>query len=261
MAVNFFEEMKAAFNKDKPFVICTVVETLGSSPGSIGQKMLVFKNGETVGTVGGGANEEKVRLAAMELFKNNDAEILNFDLNNPIEGEEAVCGGEARVFIELVSHNPHLIIFGAGHIGKVLAKMAVLANFKVTIADERENFANNLIFPDCNVICSNYIDAVKNAEINENSFVVVVTPGHKNDMEVLKHSLKYDAAYFGLVSSAKKLAEMKEVLVSSGIAKEKTDNLFSPIGINLGSNTPEEIAVEILAQIVACRNGKIIKYE
>jgi len=154
-----------------------------------------------------------------------------------------------------------MIIFGAGHIGKILAKMAVLANFRVTIIDERPDYANNDIFPECKTICCEYVQAVEKAGINGSSYVVVVTPGHQNDMEVLKHSLKSDAAYFGLVSSANKLAEMKEVLVNSGIEKQKTQNLFSPIGINLGSNTPEEIAVEILAQIVAFRNGKVIRYE
>lgn len=261
MAVNFFEEMKEAFDRNQPFVICTVVETIGSSPGSIGQKMLVFKDGKTVGTVGGGANEEKVRLAAIDLFKNGDTALLNFNLNNPIEGEEAVCGGEARVFIELISHSPHMVVFGAGHIGKVLAKMAALANFKVTIVDERPDYANNDIFPECKTICCDYVQAVEKADINESSYVVVVTPGHQNDMSVLKAAMKHDAAYFGLVGSAKKLNEMKEVLADSGISKDKITSMFAPIGLNLNSNTPEEIAVEILAQIVAFRNGKVIRYE
>ncbi len=262
MATEFFVEMKEAFDRNEPFVMCTVVETIGSSPGKVGQKMIVFKDGSIAGTVGGGVNEERVRLEAIDLFKNGTTRLMTFNLANPLEGDEPVCGGEARVFIELIAHQPRMVIFGAGHIGKVLAKMAALARFRVTIIDERPEFANAQIFPECeNVICCPYSDSVARSEIDTLSHVVVVTPGHVKDREVLELALKTEAPYVGLVCSAKKLVEMKQALIDFGITKERAEEVFAPIGINLGSNTPEEIAVEILAQIVAFRNGKIIKFE
>lgn len=262
MATEFFQELKAAFNRNEAFVLCTVVETIGSSPGTVGQKMVVYRNGTTEGTVGGGINEERVRLAAMDLFKNGTSAILTFDLANPLDGEEPVCGGEARVFIEMIADEPRMVIFGAGHIGKVLAKMAALARFRVTLIDERPEFADKKLFPECErVICQKYEDSVETAQINERSSVVVVTPGHLKDREVLEKALLTPAPYVGLVSSAKKMVEMKESLVKKGIAKERAEGIFAPIGINLGSTTPEEIAVEILAQVVAHRNGKNIKFE
>lgn len=262
MATEFFHEMKQAFNRNEAFVLCTVVETIGSSPGTVGQKMIVFRDGTALGTTGGGINEERVRQAALELFKNGTATILTFDLANPLEGDDPVCGGKARVFIEMIADEPRMVIFGAGHIGKVLAKMAALARFRVTLIDERSEFADPTLFPECEkVICMNYEEAVEVVELNDRSFVVVVTPGHLKDKEVLDQVLPKPAPYVGLVSSAKKLKEMKDAFVAAGIPKERANSIFSPIGINLGSTTPEEIAVEILAQIVGFRNGKIIKFE
>jgi xanthine dehydrogenase accessory factor len=262
MATEFYHEMKEAFNRNEAFVLCTVVETIGSSPGTVGQKMIVFRDGSTVGTTGGGINEECVRQAAIDLFKNGTNTILTFDLANPLEGDDPVCGGEARVFIEMIASEPRMFVFGAGHIGKVLAKMAALARFRVTLIDERPDFANPELFPECDeVICNTYEEACSALEINERSYVVVVTPGHLKDKEVLDKVLLTAAPYVGLVSSAKKMHEMKEAFLKQGISKERAEALFAPIGINLGSTTPEEIAVEILAQIVAFRNGKIIRFE
>ncbi|MBU1105239.1 MAG: XdhC/CoxI family protein [Candidatus Riflebacteria bacterium] len=262
MATEFFQELRRAFNKNEPFVLCTVVETIGSSPGTVGQKMIVFRDGSISGSVGGGINEERVREAAIDQFKNGTSTIMTFDLSNPLVGNDPICGGKARVFIELQAHEPRMVVFGAGHIGKILAKMAALARFRVTIIDERSEFANPAIFPECErVICKSYEEAVVEAALDENCHVVVVTPGHLKDFEVLEKVIPTKASYIGLVSSAKKLIEMKRALVAQGIAEKRTEELFAPIGINLGSTTPEEIAVEILAQIVAFRNGKIIGFQ
>lgn len=261
MATEFFQELKEAFNKDQPFVLCTVIETTGSSPGTVGQKMIVYRDGSTVGTVGGGVNEERVRTAAVDLFKNGTSRILSFNLANPLEGSEPVCGGEARVFIELQAHEPRMVIFGAGHIGRTLARMASLARFQVTLVDERPEYADSKKFPaSVEVVCLPYVEAAEKAMIDKRCHVVVATPGHVKDREVLERVLRYDAAYVGLICSAKKMVEMKQAFKTTGYDVRRVDDLFAPIGINLGSTTPEEIAVEILAQIVAFRNGKIIRF-
>lgn len=261
MAGEFYQELKRAFKRGDAFVLCTVVETFGSSPGTVGQKMMVFQDGTSIGTVGGGSNEEKVRLAAVDLFKNGDAGILTFDLNNPLESGDPVCGGKMRVYIEMIAEEPRLFVFGAGHIGKVLAKMAALARFNVSIIDERPEFADASLFPDdVEVICCSYEESLSRLKINDRSYVVVVTPGHLKDKDVLEMVLPTPAPYVGLVSSAKKMTEMKDALVATGITRSRADAIFAPIGINLGSTTPEEIALEILAQIVAYRNGKVLPF-
>ncbi len=261
MATEFFQELKEAFNKDQPFVLCTVVETTGSSPGTVGQKMIVYRDGSTVGTVGGGINEQRVREAAIDLFKNGTSAILTFNLANPLSGSEPVCGGEARVFIELQAHEPRMVIFGAGHIGRTLAKMADLARFQVTLVDERSEFADPKLFPPTvEVICSPYVEGVERSQIDGRCHVVVATPGHLKDRDVLEKVLTHEAAYVGLISSARKLVEMKRAFIESGLDSNRVEKLFAPIGINLGSTTPEEIAVEILAQIVGFRNGRLIRF-
>lgn len=261
MATEFFQELKEAFNANQPFVLCTVIETTGSSPGTVGQKMIVFRDGSTAGTVGGGINEERVREAAVDLFKNGTSTILTFNLANPIGGSDPVCGGEARVFIELQAHEPRMVIFGAGHIGKTLAKMAALARFQVTIIDERPEYADAELFPEgIEVVCGSYQEAAVDAGIDERCHVAVVTPGHVKDREVLEKVLLTNAPYIGLVSSAKKMVEMKQAFKAAGFDEKKVEGIFAPIGINLGSTTPEEIAVEILAQIVAFRNGRIMRF-
>ncbi len=261
MATELFQELKRVFNRNESFVLCTVVETLGSSPGTVGQKMIVFRDGSTSGTVGGGVNEERVRVAALDLFKSGSSQILTFDLNNPLDGSDPVCGGQVRIFIEMIADEPQMLVFGAGHIGKVLAKMAALARFRVTVIDERPEYADPKLFPECeSVVCCRYEESLEKVKINDRSFVVVVTPGHMKDKEVLELVLPTSAPYVGLVSSARKMVEMKEALVAKGNSRERADSIFTPIGINLGSTTPEEIAVEILAQVVAFRNGKIIRF-
>jgi len=260
MATEFFQELKEAFNKDQPFVLCTVIETTGSSPGAVGQKMIVYRDGTTVGTVGGGVNEERTRVTAVELFKNGTSRILTFNLANPLSSNEPVCGGEVRVFIELQMHEPRLLIFGAGHIGGTLARMADLARFQVSLIDERPEYADSKLFSDSiEVVCRPYQEAVEQLQIDRRCHVVVTTPGHLKDKEVLEKVLCYDAAYVGLICSAKKMVEMKRAL-SEKYDTARVESLFAPIGLNLGSTSPEEIAVEILAQIVAFRNGKTIRF-
>ena len=261
MATELFREQKEAFAAERPFVICTVVDTDGSSPGTLGQKMLVHQNGTLEGSVGGGINEERVRQEALNLLTTGGCKRLSFDLANPLEGTEPVCGGRMTVFLECMSVEPRLIIFGAGHIGRVLAQLARHVRYRVFVADERPDFANPEALPGvAGILCAPYEETAAMDFVAGDS-VVVVTPGHTHDKLVLEKVLPGAAAYVGLVSSAKKLVEMKDHLHHTGIPWERLNALFSPIGLNLGSTTPEEIAVEILAQLIAFRNGRILPFQ
>jgi xanthine dehydrogenase accessory factor len=263
MAIEFYSELQRAYNTNQSFALCTVIETIGSSPGKVGQKMIVHRDGSIVGTVGGGVNEDITRKAALDLFKTGGSTIVSFDMSNDdVYGGDPVCGGEAKVLIELQSSEPKMIVFGAGHIGKILANMARLCRFRVTIADERPEFASEANFPeDVNVLCKSYEEAVAEVGIDSNSFVVVATPGHVKDREVIELVLPYGYAYLGLVGSMKKSAAFKSALKEKGFDAKKVDELFTPIGISLGSTTPEEISIEIMSQIVAFRNGHIIRFD
>jgi xanthine dehydrogenase accessory factor len=254
-----FQELREAFADGAPFVLCIVVEDQGSSPGKPGQKMLVYPDGTTTGTVGGGVNEERVRQRAMELFSQGGTALLRFTLDNPIEGSEPVCGGAMSVYLELLTDRQKLVIFGGGHIGNALARMAVVARFQVVLVDERPEFAKADLSID-RILCCPYAEAVARAEIDPTTSVVIVTPGHTHDRLVLEQVLRTQAAYIGMVGSARKVAEMKKALVAEGADAGRLSRVFAPIGVNLGSNAPEDIALGILAQIVAFRNGKQLPY-
>lgn len=263
MAVEFYKELREAYNSGKSFVLCTVVDVKGSSPGKIGQKMIVYRDGQTVGTIGGGINEAKVKGKCSDMFASGGSMMLDFDMSSKdVDGIDPICGGEFKVLLEYQACEPYMCIFGAGHIGERLAKIAALSGFRVTITDERPEYADQNKFPkDINVICDPYQEAVAKAKITPETFVVVCTPGHSMDKETIEWVLPFKPQYLGLVGSAKKRGEFMAALKAKGFDPDQCEAIFTPIGISLGSTTPEEIVVEILAQIIAFRNGHEIRYQ
>ncbi|HNW34964.1 MAG TPA: XdhC/CoxI family protein [Candidatus Ozemobacteraceae bacterium] len=262
MATELFKELQEAFNGRKPFVLCTVVEVDGSSPGKAGQRMIVFEDGETDGTIGGGVNEERTRLAALALFaERGGAQLLSYNLANDIESGEPVCGGNVKVFIEYMADRTRIVIFGGGHIGCALARLASQMRFHVTLIDDRPEYADQSRYPGIeHVICRPYPGSVSAIGIEATDAIVIVTPGHRHDLEVLEQAVASPAEYVGMIGSARKVVEMKKSLIKSGADPKRVESVFAPIGIHLGSNTPEEIALEILAQIVAFRNGITLRH-
>ncbi|MFZ2956405.1 MAG: XdhC/CoxI family protein [Candidatus Ozemobacteraceae bacterium] len=256
MSYGLFDDLRHAYEEGRPFVLCTVIEVTGSSPGKSGQKMIVFSDGTTAGTVGGGVNEERTRVVALGIFSTGGTRILSFSLDNPLQGGEPICGGSVKVFLELQADRPRLVVFGGGHIGNVVARMAFLARYRVTLVDERQEFTSEEAVPEIDRrLCLPYEDSIEQAEIDEQTFVVIVTPGHVKDREVLERVLKTPAAYIGMIGSARKVTETKKALAASGVPAERLEAVCAPVGIYLGGEAPEEIAISILAQIVAWRNG------
>ena len=257
MSTNLMKDLQEALASGEAFVMCTVTETMGSSPGQPGQKMFVFGDGTTTGTVGGGINEDRVRKEAIDLFFHAETKLLSFDMSNDVSTAEPICGGTMKVFLELVQDRPRLIIFGGGHIGQILTKLANIAGFRITLVDERPEYAEACRIPEAeNVLCCSYEESVEKTNIDALTSVVIVTPGHAKDREVLESVLKSPAPYIGMIGSARKVEDIKKRLLAEGADAKKLQDIFSPIGLNLGGDSPEEIAVGILAQIIAFRHGK-----
>lgn len=262
MKQEIWSQLQEALEAHEPFVYCVVIDRNGSSPGKPSQKMLVYDDGTTCGTVGGGVNEERVRQKAMELFETGGSTLMTFELANPIDGTEPVCGGAMRVYLELMCRQPRLIIFGGGHIGRVLTKLASITGYRVTLADERPAYASAEVLPEADeLLCCTYGEAVSRARIGKDDAVVIVTPGHSHDIEVLRAVLGSPAAYVGMIGSQRKVEGIRRMLLEEGFVSERINQVFAPIGLNLGGETPEEIAVGILAQIVAFNNGQMMKFE
>ncbi len=262
MAVETYKELRDAYNSGKSFVLCTVIDVKGSSPAKSGQKMIVFRDGSFVGTIGGGINEARTIGKCMDMFAMGGTQIIDYDLSSSnAEDKEPICGGEFKVLLEFQSSAPRLCIFGAGHIGERLAKIADLTGYSVTIADARPDYANPEKFSKTiNVICDSYAEAVKKARISEDTFVVVCTPGHENDAQAIEAVLPYKPNYLGLVGSGKKRQQFMANLKEKGFDPEQCEDIFMPIGMSFGSTTPEEIVIEIMAQIIAFRNGNVVRY-
>ncbi|MBF0407234.1 MAG: XdhC family protein [Candidatus Riflebacteria bacterium] len=263
MINEFYDELRSSLESGRRFVLCTVIEADGSSPGKPGNLMIVFEDGTTCGTIGGGVNEEKVRLESVEILSTTlQTRVVTFNLSNPVNGPEPICGGAMKVFLQVMQKRPALAIFGAGHIGNALAKIAHLSNFRVSIVDERpEYLSRERLLDGIETICCKYEESFSKIHIDSETAIVIVTPGHKNDLSVLKESLKTASSYIGMIGSARKVAENKKVLIEDGVDPLRIDSIFAPIGIYLGGNSPQEIAVSILAQIIAFRNGLSARFD
>jgi len=242
--------------------LVTIIETRGSTPREIGTKMLVGKDGLITGTIGGGITEAKVIEEARKSLQEGKGKILNYSLNreNAALEEGAICGGEIKVFIDVLSPKEEVIIFGAGHISVYVAKLAKMVGFRVTIVDEREEFANQSRFPEADRIITEEVrKALKFLEITSSTYIIIVTRGHLKDEEVLASVIRAKANYIGMIGSKKKNETIFQHLIEKGISSAELERVYAPIGLDIGAQTPEEIAVSIMAEIIQIRRKKIKK--
>ncbi len=259
------EILKEAFermDKGETIALVTVVEVKGSTPREVGTKMLVNKNGLVAGTIGGGMTEAKVIKEAKQVLKEGKGKLLIYHLTKEQAAldEGAICGGEIKVFIDILQPKEEVLIFGAGHIAICVSKLAKMVGFKVTIIDDREEFANKGRFPEADEIVTEDIERVlTHIKITPSTYIIIVTRGHLQDQEVLASVIKSKAAYLGMIGSRKKNATIFQQLTEKGIFQEELNKVHAPIGINIKAQTPEEIAISIMAEIIQVRREKYIK--
>ena len=259
------EILKEAFermDKGETIALVTVVEVKGSTPREVGTKMLVNKNGLIAGTIGGGMTEAKVIEEAKQALKEGKGKLLIYHLTKEQAAldEGAICGGEMKVFIDILQPKEEVLIFGAGHIAICVSKLAKMVGFKVAIIDDREEFANKDRFPEADEIVTEDIErALTHIKITPSTYIIIVTRGHLQDQEVLASVIKSKAAYLGMIGSRKKNATIFQQLTEKGIFQEELNKVHAPIGIDIKAQTPEEIAISIMAEIIQVRRKKYIK--
>lgn len=235
--------------------LVTIIGASGSTPSGVGSKMLVKADGNTMGTIGGGNIERLVTEEALRVMRMGRAERLNFSLR---EGEECgmICGGDVEVFIEPILQEPKLFIFGGGHIALALSKMAKLVGFRIVVIDDRPDYASPQRFPEAEAtMATDYAQAFSNIEIDNMSYIVIVTHGHEGDEVVLERALKTDAKYIGMIGSRRKNRVIFDHLLAKAIPQEIIDRVHAPIGLEIHASTSEEIAVSILAEIIKVRRA------
>jgi xanthine dehydrogenase accessory factor len=235
----------------------TVVRARGSTPQRTGAKMLVYADGRTVGTIGGGCYENEAFWKAREAIASGQSALLHFELNDDFAQENGlVCGGQMDVHIDPLDPAPRLYVIGAGHVGWHVARTAGDAGFRVHVIDDREKFANRDRFPDAEEIVTGPLsDWLHRADIPPSAFVVVVTRGHQGDLEAIRALAARDLKYLGLIGSRAKIARIYGLLAEEGMPVECLERVHAPIGLDIGAVTPAEIAISIVAQLIAARRG------
>lgn len=238
-------------------VLCVITETSGSTPRHTGSKMIVFSDGKTKGTVGGGETEYQVIQQAMSLLKTGGTEKLKYKLVNPEEGDPGICGGEIEVYLEAIGISDKLVVIGAGHVGIALVKLAKWLGFYVTLIDDREELSGP---EDFGTIADRYIVidlADLNKELPEDlsrTSFVLATRGYQIDLIILSQLLRQTPRYIGVIGSKRRWITAKKELKILGFDEKLIDAIYSPIGLDLKAETPEEIAVSIMAEILAQKN-------
>jgi xanthine dehydrogenase accessory factor len=210
-----------------------------------------------IGTIGGGCVEAEVWNAAREVIETEKPRHLSFNLGQEAAYDNGlICGGQLDVFVEPVIPPPHAFIFGAGHISKSLSKVAALAGFATTIIDNRDTFANRERFPEADeVFAEEYEDVFAKLPINETSYIIIVTRGHRDDMRVLRWAVGTEARYVAMIGSKRKVINVVKELESEGVPRERMERVHAPMGLEIGAISPEEIAVSVTAEMIAVRRN------
>ena len=258
MSYEVLAALVRALERGEDSALVTIVSAQGSTPQRVGAKMLVFADGRTVGTIGGGCYENDALWKAKEALQTRTSRLVRYELTDDVAEESGlICGGHMQVYIEPVEPIPDLYLIGAGHVAQHLARVATPAGFRTHVVDDREKFANRERFPDAEGIVVDAIpEWLSRSSLPRNAYVVVVTRGHRHDFEALRMLATRDLRYLGLIGSKAKVKRLYDLLVNE-IPAECLSRIHAPIGLDIGAITPEEIAVSILAELIAVRRGRI----
>lgn len=257
--LDIYQEIAKITAEGREAALVTVVATSGSTPREVGAKMLVMPDGSIVGSIGGGGVEHQIIKEALEVMRKGIPQRYHYSLVAR-EGEEPgmVCGGEMDVFVEPLLPPPTLYLFGGGHISLTLAEVGKLLNFKVAVIDDRADYANTQRFPDADlVLTEDFGQAFTKLKIAKTGYIVIVTRNHKTDQQVLELALTAPAKYIGMIGSKSKIKTVFSNLRAKGISKELLDTVHTPIGLEIYAETPEEIAISILAEIIKVKRAPV----
>ncbi len=245
--------------------LCTVVKSEGSTPRHVGSKMLVYLDGHFIGTVGGGDLEHRVIDEAWMAIADGSPRLLHYNMADPSRGDPGVCGGQVEVFVEPILPHPTIVVIGAGHVGKAVAHLAKWLGFRVAVSDDRREFSNKESVPDGDAYYQCPMEELPTQlKIDRRSFLVLTTRGSSVDAAGLPALLETPAAYIGIIGSKRRWATTVKELQSKGVSAESIARVHSPMGLELRAETPEEIAVSIMAEILMIRDkgtGKPMKVE
>ena len=254
--MDLFEEIVKMRRAGQRGALATIVHTNGSIPSYESSRMLVREDGSLAGTVGGGCVEADVWAAAKEVMQKESPRKMVFNLNNEASYDNGlICGGTVEIFIEPILPQPMVYLFGGGHVSMAMAKAASAAGFGIGVVDDREAFANLQRFPMAQEVFTSYEDAFEKIQPNASTYLVIVTRGHKEDMRVLAWAVRTAARYVGMIGSKRKVLSVYKALEQEGYRAEEFERVYAPMGLEIGALSPEEIAISIVAELIAVRRN------
>ncbi len=225
--------------KRETFCLATVVESADPKI-SAGRKVIVRPNGLIEGGIDAASMDSKIRDSAMNAIRRNKKQTV--EISNGV-----------RIFTDVLSEQIRLLVCGAGHIAMPLARFAREVGFEVTVLDDREDFANQTRFPDCAIVTDDFVTALREMPLGASTYVVIITRGHEHDSDCLGEILQKETAYVGLIGSRRRVHFVLKNLESTGISQRRLRDVFTPIGLPIGAETPEEIALSIISELVCVR--------
>jgi xanthine dehydrogenase accessory factor len=243
--------------------LCTVVKSEGSTPRHVGSKMLVYPDGKFIGTVGGGDLEHRILDEAWMAMGDGESRLLSYTMADPSRGDPGVCGGTVEVFVEPIFPPAMIVVIGGGHVGKAVVHLAKWLGFRVAVSDDRPEFCNPESVPGADAYYPVEMGKLtEHLKITKRTYLVITSRGSSVDAQGLPSLLESDAAYIGVIGSKRRWLTTVKTLKAKGVAEEKIARVHSPMGLELNAETPEEIAVSILAEVLMLKDkgtGKPMK--
>ncbi len=240
----------------KPVALCTITRTRGSTPRRVGSKMLVHPDGRITGTIGGGEMEARVIEIAQEALVDGVPRNLAYTMTDPQRGDPGVCGGQLEIYIEPIVPPPVLLVVGGGHVGRAVAHLGGWLGFRVIVSDDRPEFCTPENIPGGEAYYPLPLaELPEHIEITAQTYIVLTTRNVKVDVAGLPALLDTPAAYLGVIGSRRRWATTRSQLLETGLTEAQLAHISSPVGLELNAETPEEIAISILAEIVMLKRG------
>jgi xanthine dehydrogenase accessory factor len=256
MSESLYAALAALEKSGQSGALCTITREHGSVPRHAGSKMLVYPDGRILGSIGGGEMESRVIRAALEVMAGSPAHVVRYQLSSPASGDPGVCGGEVEIFVEPIRPLPTVLVIGGGHVGRALVHLARWLGFRVAVSDDRPEFCNPQAVPGADEYLPVPIaELPASFNFTSETYIVMPTRGVALDVAGLPHLLEVPHAYLGIIGSRRRWATARRQLEQAGVSAEKLAAVTAPMGLELNAETPEEIAVSIMAEIVMRRRG------
>ncbi|KXK05769.1 MAG: XdhC family protein [Ignavibacteriaceae bacterium] len=234
-----------------PAALCVVVSVQGSVPRRQGAKMIVKSDGSIKGTIGGGNLERQVIKDALKVLELNEPKLFRHDL---LHQHQMCCGGSVQIYIEPILQKNRIYIFGAGHTGKALAEFSVMLNFDTVVIDDRKEYLDEISNEKINKMNVPFSECINFLPFNQNTFIVIMTYSHQTDRDLLFACIRKSHAYLGMIGSKRKVEITKKMLRETGHSEDLINKIDMPMGLDIGAETPTEIALSIMAKIIRLRN-------